>query len=269
MSEFKNKIALVTGAKQGIGRAIADALIAEGAIVVEWDIQWETQAALSPEQKEQQSLSSNTVAANNTELRFEVDITEEALVASSVCAIIKRFGRIDYLVNAAGILFTGSLLEMPFDTWQKTLQVNTHGAFHVCRYVGRAMRMQKSGAIVAICSNAAKTPRLNMGAYAASKAATTQLIKCLGLELAEFGVRCNVVAPGSTDTPMQRALWSSKSGPYEVISGDMKSHKVGIPLKRIAQPEDVAHSVLFLLSSKSQHITMETLTVDGGATLGI
>lgn len=243
---FVNKVALVTGAKQGIGRAVADKLLALGTQVIEWDINW----------------------PQLTENRQEVDIADEKRVASSVCPIVNRFGKIDYLVNAAGVLHTGSLLEMPFEQWQHTFNVNTFGAMHVCRYVARAMRMSGGGSIVAVCSNAAKTPRIDMGAYAASKAATTQFIKCLGLELAEFGIRCNVVAPGSTDTPMQRALWQDENGESNTIKGNQQTFRTGIPLRRIAQPEDIANTIVYLLSDSARHITLETITVDGGATFG-
>ena len=130
------------------------------------------------------------------------------------------------------------------------------------------MRDRGRGAIVAIGSNAANTPRLNMTGYCASKAALTALIKGLGLELAAYGIRCNLVAPGSTDTQMQRQLWHDDSGEALAVQGNLDSYRLGIPLRRIASPDDIAGVVLFLLSEQSCHITMESVLVDGGATLG-
>lgn len=106
-----------------------------------------------------------------------------------------------------------------------------------------------------------------MAAYAASKAAAAMFTKCLGLELARSGVRCNVVAPGSTDTAMQRALWTGSDAGQRVIDGDPATYRTGIPLGRIAAPEDIADAVAFLASDRARHITMQELYVDGGATL--
>lgn len=121
--------------------------------------------------------------------------------------------------------------------------------------------------MVAVSSNAAGIPRMNMGAYAASKAALTMYMRCLGLELAGAGVRCNVVAPGSTLTPMQTGMWADDSGAAAVIAGDLATYKAGIPLRKLATPEDVAAAVMFLLSEQAGHIAMADLYVDGGATL--
>jgi 2,3-dihydro-2,3-dihydroxybenzoate dehydrogenase len=106
-----------------------------------------------------------------------------------------------------------------------------------------------------------------MAAYAASKAAATKLTRCLGLEVAEYGIRCNIVAPGSTRTPMQDAMWAAGSSPAAVIEGSLETFRSGIPLRRMAEPSDVADAVVFLLSDQASHITMTDLYVDGGATL--
>lgn len=106
-----------------------------------------------------------------------------------------------------------------------------------------------------------------MAAYAASKAATAMFVRCLGLELARSGVRCNLVSPGSTDTEMQRSLWRDDAAEQRVVDGDPASYRVGIPLGRIADPEDIAEAVVFLAGDRARHITMQDLYVDGGATL--
>ncbi|MGB5806964.1 SDR family oxidoreductase, partial [Castellaniella sp.] len=116
-------------------------------------------------------------------------------------------------------------------------------------------------------SNAATTPRPGMAAYAASKAAATQLTRCLGLELAPHRIRVNIVSPGSTDTAMQQAMWSQGSSRDTVIAGDPARWRLGIPLAKIATPDEIAQAVLFLLSDQASHITLHDLRVDGGATL--
>ena len=93
------------------------------------------------------------------------------------------------------------------------------------------------------------------------------LTKCLGLELAPYNIRCNTVSPGSTDTPMQRSMWSDETGAQAVIDGSLETYRLGIPLRRLAKPEDIAEAVLFLASDKARHITMHDLRVDGGASL--
>jgi 2,3-dihydro-2,3-dihydroxybenzoate dehydrogenase len=110
-------------------------------------------------------------------------------------------------------------------------------------------------------------PRQGLAAYAASKAAAHMFTRCLGLELAPHGIRCNIVAPGSTLTPMQTALWADEHGAARVIAGRPEAFWAGIPLGKLAVPEDVAEAVLFLLSDKAGHITMAEIMVDGGATL--
>lgn len=137
------------------------------------------------------------------------------------------------------------------------------------RAVARRMIRRRAGTIVTVSSNAAYVPRMRMAAYAASKAASTAFTKCLGLELAEYGIRCNVVSPGSTDTPMLRGMWTDESGPRATIDGSLEAYRAGIPLRKLARPEDVAEAVAFLVSDRASHITMHDLCVDGGATLGV
>ncbi|WP_221089283.1 2,3-dihydro-2,3-dihydroxybenzoate dehydrogenase [Deinococcus aquaedulcis] len=243
------RVALVTGAAQGIGAAVAQALAAAGATVQATD--------LAP-------LPWTAPRVHAAQL----DVTDAAAVEALVAQTEAALGPIDQLVNVAGVLHLGPLTELSDEAWAHTFAVNTTGPFYMARAVGQRMQARRSGAIVTVSSNAAHVARAGMGAYAASKAATTHLMRCLGLELAPYGVRCNVVAPGSTDTPMGRQLWTGDTGPAQVIAGDPGQHRPGIPLGRIADPADIAQAVLFLLSDHARHITMQHLTVDGGATLG-
>lgn len=244
---FRNKVAVVTGAARGIGKAIADQLQEQGATVARLDV-------LKP--------------MADSDHCFEVDVTSVNAVDEAIGRIERELGPIEYLVSAAGILRLGESLELSQQDWLDTFAVNTHGAFYVCKAVARAMVQRKKGALVVVGSNAASTPRMGMTAYAASKAATEHMVRCLGLEVAEFNVRCNIVSPGSTYTEMQQQCWRSPEDEQSVIDGVLGQFRLGIPLKRIAQPEDIAQGVLFLLSDHARHITLETLKVDAGATLG-
>lgn len=253
-NEFKNKIAVVSGAAQGIGKAVADSLLAAGAKVIALDIRFNTQTLTQP--------------SASTEYQLGVNMADATAVNNAIAQIEQTLGAIDYVANIAGILRMGSLTELSDADWNDTFAVNTTGAFNLCRAVAQVMIPRQRGAIVAVSSNAAQVPRMNMGSYAASKAATTQLIKCFGLELAQYNIRCNIVSPGSTDTEMQRQLWQDASSADKVIQGSLAQHRIGIPLKRIATPQAIANAVMFFLSDQAVHITMENMVVDGGATLG-
>ncbi|MFJ5228706.1 2,3-dihydro-2,3-dihydroxybenzoate dehydrogenase [Kitasatospora sp. NPDC088391] len=244
---FGGRVALVTGAAQGIGAAVAALLAGRGARVVGCDLR-----------------------GSDTEGAFpvkELDVTDGAAVEALVAEVERTVGPVDVLVNVAGVLRVGPALELADDAWQHSFAVNTTGVFHTCRSVGRRMAGRGRGSIVTVGSNAAGVPRTGMAAYAASKAATAMFMRCLGLELAASGIRCNLVSPGSTDTAMQRSLWTDPGAEQRVLAGDPASYRVGIPLGRIADPVDVAEAVAFLAGDRARHITMHDLYVDGGATL--
>lgn len=253
---MKEKLAVVTGAAQGIGAAVVRALVRRGVRVAALDIQ------IDPLQ--------NLTAQHDGDVKaYGVDLRSSQSVNAVVEAIEKDMGPIDMLVNVAGILRMANVVEVSDEDWENTFAVNTHGVFYLSRAVARCMLPRKRGAIVTVGSNAAAVPRMQMAAYAASKAAACHFTKCLGLELAGSGIRCNIVSPGSTDTAMQRQLWQSDADAQKVIAGSLPSFKTGIPLERIASPDDIAASVLFLLSDDARHITLHDLCVDGGATLGV
>lgn len=255
MPDFSDRIVLVTGAARGIGAAVARALIDRGAQVAACDRDPETLAATVD------YLGAQAVA-------HAVDTSDSAAVQATVSTIESRVGPIDHLVNAAGILRPGRATTIDDSDWSDTLATNLTGVHHMCRAVTPAMTKRGHGSIVNIGSNAARTPRLDMAAYCASKAAVAQYTRCLGLELAPAGIRCNLVSPGSTDTPMQRALRGDADGADRAIAGAPADWKLGIPLGRMGLPRDVAEAVVFLLSDAACQITLADLCVDGGATLG-
>ena len=257
--EMENKIALVSGAAGGIGRAVARALGERGALVVAVD-------------NRADELDTTVKELGNEDLRveaFPADVSSSAEVEDVVDRVERQLGPIDFLVNAAGVLRVGEVTSLTDQDWATTFAVNTTGVFVVSRAVVSRMVPRASGAVVTVASNAAGTARQEMAAYAASKAAATLFTKSLGLEVAKHGIRCNVVAPGSTDTPMLTSLWNGEDGSRTSIAGVPGAFRVGIPLGKLAQPSDVADAVLFLLSENAAHITMHDLTVDGGATLGV
>nr|QIE08481.1 short-chain dehydrogenase/reductase SDR [Streptomyces sp.] len=258
--ELAGRTALVTGAGRGIGEAVARALVARGARVVATDLAPEGVGKLAQEYP-----GRLTVRA--------LDVTDAGAVEALVAETEDTLGPLDITVNVAGILWSSSVVELTDEDWAATFGVNTHGVFHVSRAVARRMAERGSGSIVTVASNAAGVPRMGMSAYAASKAAAVMFTKCLGLEVAARGVRCNTVSPGSTLTDMQRALWTASDAEGEeaaarrVVAGDLATHRTGIPLGRIADPADIAEAVAFLVSDRARHITMHDLYVDGGATL--
>ncbi|ASB87042.1 2,3-dihydro-2,3-dihydroxybenzoate dehydrogenase [Bacillus sonorensis] len=256
---MKGKVALVTGASQGIGEAVARALAESGASVAAIDQNEEGLHSLVEDVKKQ-GLQAGAFAA---------DVGDSASVDKTVDRIEREVGPIDMLVNVAGVLRTGLITSFSDADWEKTFSVNATGVFNVSRSVAGRMITRKEGAIVTVGSNAAAVPRMQMAAYAASKAAALMFTKCLGLELAQYNIRCNIVSPGSTDTPMQRSMWSDQNGAQAAIAGSLETFKTGIPLGRLALPADIAEAVLFLLSERARHITMHDLRVDGGATLGV
>jgi 2,3-dihydro-2,3-dihydroxybenzoate dehydrogenase len=250
------RVALVTGAGQGIGAAVARTLATNGASV----------ALLDTDAAKAERVAAAVTAAGGQARAYQADVADAAEVERAVQAAEHDLGPPGILVNVAGVLRTGPVTEFGDTDWAATFAVNVTGVFHASRAAARRMVQHRSGVIVTVTSNAAGVPRMHMAAYAASKAAATMFTKCLGLELAPYGIRCNVVAPGSTDTPMQRSLWDLQ-GAAAVIAGRPEAYRAGIPLGRIAQPADIAEAVLFLASGRSRHITMHDLYVDGGAAL--
>ncbi|MEU6484215.1 2,3-dihydro-2,3-dihydroxybenzoate dehydrogenase [Streptomyces sp. NPDC046887] len=252
-----DKVALVTGAAGGIGEAVVRTLAASGAVVAMVDRNAERLEELAEQVRE----SGGRAEA------FPADVTDSAAVEAVVERIERQLGPLAYLVNGAGVLRLGQARALSDEDWAATFAVNTTGVFLVSRAVVNRMVERRRGAVVTVASNAAGTARVDMAAYSASKAAATMFTKCLGLEVSRFGIRCNVVAPGSTDTPMLTALWDD-GAEQASIDGMPSAFRVGIPLGRIARPQHIADAVVFLLSERAAHITMHGLTVDGGATLG-
>ncbi|EML8279839.1 2,3-dihydro-2,3-dihydroxybenzoate dehydrogenase EntA [Salmonella enterica] len=246
--DFSDKTVWVTGAGKGIGYATALAFVDAGARVIGFDREF---------------------TQENYPFATEVmDVADAAQVAQVCQRVLQKTLRLDVLVNAAGILRMGATDALSVDDWQQTFAVNVGGAFNLFSQTMAQFRRQQGGAIVTVASDAAHTPRIGMSAYGASKAALKSLALTVGLELAGCGVRCNVVSPGSTDTDMQRTLWVSEDAEQQRIRGFGEQFKLGIPLGKIARPQEIANTILFLASDLASHITLQDIVVDGGSTLG-
>ncbi len=247
--DFTDKQVWVTGAGQGIGLATALMFHQAGARVVGLDKTFHA-------------------GTDYPFLTQSVDVADAAQVKSVAQALLAQFPRLDVLVNAAGVLRIGQTDELSVDDWQTCMNVNAGGAFNLFQQTLPVFRRQRAGAIVTVASNAAHAPRLGMSAYGASKAALRSLCLTVGLEMAPFGVRCNLVSPGSTDTEMQRSLWHNEQAEQQTIKGFPEQYKLGIPLQKIAQPAEIAGTVLFLASDAASHVVLQDIVADGGATLG-
>jgi 2,3-dihydro-2,3-dihydroxybenzoate dehydrogenase len=247
--DFSGKRVWVTGAGAGIGLETALSFVQAGAVVIGFDRRFDS--------------------ATDYPFQCEVLDIADGDEVDRVCGrLLADQGKLDVLVNGAGILRMGLADETSSADWLACLNVNAGGAFNLFRHTLPVFRRQKCGTIVSIASNAAHVPRVGMAAYCASKAALRSLCLTAGLEMAPFGVRCNLVSPGSTNTPMQRGMWLDESGEQKTIGGFPEQFKLGIPLGKIAQPREVAEMILFLASEKASHITMQDVVIDGGATLG-
>ena len=246
--DFSGKTVWVTGAGKGIGYATALAFVEAGAQVTGFDRDF--------------SQADYPFACETLDI---ANADQAAAVCQRLLAITPR---LDVLVNAAGLLRMGATDQLSQDDWQQTLAVNVGGAFNLFQQTMAQFRTQRGGAIVTVASDAAHTPRIGMSAYGASKAALKSLALTVGLELSTSGVRCNIVSPGSPDTDMQRTLWTSPDAEQQRIRGFGEQFKLGIPLGKIARPQEIANTILFLASDLASHITLQDIVVDGGSTLG-
>ncbi|MFD9333168.1 SDR family NAD(P)-dependent oxidoreductase [Streptomyces sp. NPDC060028] len=250
--------AVVTGAAGGIGSQVVVHLVNEGAAVAAVDI---THPAVAG------PMSGPEPGAASRMTWHTADVADAAAAERILDQVEAAHGPVGLLVNVAGVLHTGPLNSLKDTAWQELLAVNTTGVLVWSTAVARRMTPHRRGSIITVASNSAGTPRAGMAAYAASKAAAVSLTLGLGLEVAPLGIRCNVVCPGSTDTPMLRRMAPDQSALDAVLHGDPSAFRVGIPLGRLAKPEDIAAAVLFLASEQARHITLHSLYVDGGAAL--
>ena len=242
--KLTGKVALVTGAAQGIGKAVALLLARHGADIVVSDINLEKAEETA---KEIESIGPKAMA-------IKVNVASLNDVERMVEAVLKKFGRIDILINNAGITRDKLILRMTEEDWDIVLNVNLKGTFNCTKAVVRHMAKQRSGKIVSIASVVGEMGNAGQVNYAASKAGVIGLTKTIAREFAKRGINVNAIAPGYIETPMT-----------EVLSDKVKEElKRLIPMERLGKPEDVAEAVLFLVSEESNYITGQVLNVNGG-----
>jgi NAD(P)-dependent dehydrogenase (short-subunit alcohol dehydrogenase family) len=253
--ELDGKVALVTGAGQGIGQAIADTLVRNGARVVYTDLNAASAQAAAD--------AGVGVSA------FALDVSDPADVAAGVARVLRDHGRIDILVNNAGIGVPAAerktIDEFSLEHWDALLKIDLTGLFLMSREVARAMKAQRSGRIINIASVLGLVPARLQSSYIAAKAGVVNLTKAMALELAPHGVLVNAVAPGSTQTQGWEQ-WIRDAGSEALdLHARLMSH---IPLGRPGTTQEMANAVLFLAAPDSSYITGHVLTVDGGWTAG-
>ena len=242
---FEGKVALVTGASRGIGRAIALALAAEGADVA---VNYAGSEAAAKE------VAAEIEAMGRKAFVIQADIASTEASTAMVDAVVKEFGRVDVLVNNAGITRDGLLMRMKEDDWDAVITTNLKGVFNCTKAAIKYMMKQKSGNIVNISSIVGVMGNAGQANYCAAKAGVIGFTKATAKEVAARGIRVNAIAPGFIKTDMTSVL-SEKV---------VEAMLAGIPLNRLGETEDIAKAVLFLASSDANYITGQTLHVDGG-----
>ena len=240
------KVAIVTGAGQGIGKAIALALVKEGADVVIADINLKAAEICAEE-----------ATAFGKAIAMKVDVSSKVDVDRMMKEALKQFRRIDILVNNAGIAIMAGADEITVEQWDQVVDINLKGTFLCSQAVGREMIKRKSGKIINIASAAAHSAAPNMVAYNVSKAGVIQLTKTLAVEWAKYNINVNSISPGVTEGVMLSRLRVEDPEAF-------KAREQRIPLKRVNQPKDIAKLVIFLSSEDSDNITGEDIRLDGG-----
>jgi len=247
--DLKNKVAIITGARRGMGRTHALKLAENGVKIVVSDIS----------QNDCQKVADEIIKKGGTAIALQCDISKKSEVEEMVKKTIKKFGKIDILVNNAGICQPKSFLEMTEQDWEKTIDTNLKGYFLCSQACAKEMAKQKAGTIVNIASIA--MGQLGAGFaglthYCASKGGIVAMAEALALEMAPLNIRVNTIAPGAIDTPMVAA-----------VKQDMKTLEASlakIPMARMGKPEEISNAVAFLASDESSYMTGSVVIVDGG-----
>lgn len=241
-----DKVVLVTGAGSGIGAAIATAVASRGAMVAVVDLA-EDRARASAE------------ALGGTAGAWSADVSDADAVARTVAAVCERFGRIDVLVNCAGVALLAAAEELTAQQWDTTMRVNLTGSFLMSQAVGRSMiERGEGGRIISLASQAASVGLAEHVAYCASKAGLLGMTRALALEWGGYGITVNTISPTVVLTELGRKAWDNPKG---------DAHRREIPVGRFAEPDEIAAAAVFLASSASAMINGTDLVVDGGFTI--
>lgn len=247
MGRVEGKVALIAGAGGGIGGAGAGALGREGAAVLCADI--DPAAA--------EARAAQVRAAGGRATGLALDVRDRAAVDAAIAATVREFGKLDILVDCAGVSQTAGFLDLDAGEWDRIIGVNLTGMFHLGQAAARQMvRQGEGGSIVNITSQLAEVARPERAAYVASKGGGRSLTHAMALELAPHSIRVNAIAPGPTLTGLTRASYADPERRRATIAQ--------IPLGRLGEPEDMVGAILFLASDESRWVTGSTVTVDGG-----
>ena len=246
MGRVAGKVALVAGAGGGIGGAGAEALAREGAAVFCTDRDGGAAEATAARIR----------VAGGRAAALALDLCDRPAVDAAVAAVVRDFGRLDIVLESAGISHRLNFLDLDGETWDRIIAVNLTGMFHLGQATARQMVKQGGGSIINVTSQLAEVARPERAAYVASKGGGRSLTHAMALELAPHGIRVNAIAPGPTLTGLTRASYTDPEA--------RRATEAAIPLGRLGQPDDLAGAVLFLASDESRWVTGSTVTVDGG-----
>lgn len=255
---LSGKVALITGGSRGIGRAIAEQYVKEGASLV---LNARGREALETAAAELRTFGQSVLV-------FPADVTDAPAVQAMVAAAVAEFGQIDILVNNAGVYQPAPFMGYSFDVFAQVVQTNIYGVFHVTQAVLKEMIARKSGRIVNIASTAGKWGSRNQSAYNTSKHAIIGLTRSLALEMAPFNITVNAVCPWFVDTDMASGALEEHAkimgvGAEQVLQALLSSG----PKKRLVRPEEVAHMAVYLASDEADMVNGQSFVIDGGYTM--
>lgn len=246
MPQLGNKIALVVGGGRGLGRAIALAFAEEGADV----------AVASRTREQLDEVVKEILARSRRGIAINVNVTDSASVARMVEETRREFGRIDILVNSAGVGWMSRVVDTMDDAWKRIIDTNLTGTFYCCRETARLMIEQKDGSIINMASVAGAKGPTGLGAYAASKGGVIALTRVLAMEIARHNVRVNAIAPGYFRTDMNAAVLDDPEIGPKIVKR--------IPMRRVGRPEEIGPLAVYLASDQASFVTGEVYFISGG-----